>query len=36
MNGGGAITVEIELPANWDKLMAELGYPPLKEFFLEY
>jgi hypothetical protein len=26
-------THEIKLPANWDKLMEDLGYPPLKNFF---
>ena len=30
MPGGGYATIEIELPRNWNKLMAELGYPPLK------
>jgi len=35
LNGGAAVTVEIKLPANWDELMAELGYRPLHEFFLE-
>ncbi len=25
---------EIKLPAKWDKLMADLGYPPLKNFYL--
>jgi hypothetical protein len=33
--GGSICTREIQLPAKWDKLMAELGYPPLKDFFLE-
>lgn len=32
--GGRPVTIEIKLPANWDELMAELGYPPLSEFFL--
>ncbi len=32
MPGGGYATVRIELPRGWDKLMAELGYQPLKEF----
>lgn len=32
--GGNSITIEIKLPANWDQLMAKLGYQPLKEFFL--
>ena len=32
---GGYATVGIELPAQWDKLMAELGYRPLKEFYLK-
>jgi hypothetical protein len=26
---------EIKLPKNWDALMAKLGYPPLKEFFIK-
>lgn len=33
--GGGFALVKIELPANWDKLMAELGYKPLSEYFLK-
>ena len=35
MPGGGYSTIEIELPHNWDALMAEAGYKPLKEFFIE-
>ena len=35
MPGGGYATVKIELPRNWDKLMAELGHQPLKEFFVD-
>ena len=35
MPGGGVATIKIELPANWDKLMAELGYKPLKNFNLD-
>lgn len=35
MPGGGYATIEIELPRNWDKLMKELGYQPLKEFRLD-
>ena len=35
MPGGGYATVQIELPRNWDKLMADLGYLPLKEFCFE-
>lgn len=35
MPGGGNVTVRIELPANWDELMAELGYRPLSSFWLE-
>ncbi len=31
MPGGGYSTVKIELPKNWDALMAERGYRPLKE-----
>ena len=34
MPGGGYATVQIELPRNWNKLMEELGYKPLKEFYL--
>lgn len=34
MPGGNSATIEIKLPANWDELMANLGYRPLKEFFL--
>lgn len=34
MPGGGYATVAIDLPKNWDKLMEELGYKPLTEFFL--
>ena len=33
--GGGFVSVKIELPGNWDKLMAEAGYQPLKNFCLE-
>ena len=32
--GGGFATVKIELPKNWDKLMAAAGYKPLAEFRL--
>ena len=35
MPGGGCATVKIELPRNWDKLMEELGYQPLKEFYIK-
>lgn len=30
--GGGYATVKIDLPEQWDSLMAELGYRPLEEF----
>ena len=33
MPGGGYATIKIELPANWDSLMAELGYTPLRDYF---
>ena len=33
--GGGSAVVKIVLPRNWDKLMAERGYAPLKSFYLE-
>ena len=32
--GGSPATIAIKLPANWDTLMEDLGYRPLKEFFL--
>lgn len=35
MPGGGYATIKIELPSNWDELMAELGYRPLHEFYLK-
>ncbi len=35
MPGGGYGTVVIELPAAWDSLMAEKGYPPLSSMFLK-
>ena len=34
MPGGGYATVAIDLPKNWDRMMEELGYKPLTEFFL--
>lgn len=34
MPGGGFSTVSIELPADWDSLMAAKGYPALKDFYL--
>ena len=30
--GGGSATVKIELPRDWDRLMAERGYAPLENF----
>jgi len=33
--GGGFATVKIELPANWDALMAKAGYRPLRDFYLD-
>ena len=33
MPGGGYATIKIELPTNWDSLMAELGYTPLRDYF---
>ena len=33
--GGSHVTIEIELPANWGALMADRGYRPLKEFYLD-
>lgn len=35
MPGGGYATVKVELPRNWDALMMELGYRPLKEYWLD-
>jgi hypothetical protein len=35
MPGGGVSTVAVELPANWDELMEEKGYEPLRSFYLE-
>ena len=35
MPGGGMSTVEVELPADWDQLMEEKGYEPLRSFYLE-
>jgi len=35
MPGGGMSTVAVELPANWDALMEEKGYEPLRTFYLE-
>ncbi len=32
--GGGHATVKVEVPDNWDKLMAERGYKPLADFKL--
>ena len=32
--GGGSATIKVELPANWDKLMSERGYKPIKDFVL--
>jgi hypothetical protein len=32
--GGGFATIKIELPKNWDALMAAAGYRPLTEFYL--
>lgn len=35
MPGAGYATVRVELPAEWDQLMAERGYDPLSDFFLQ-
>jgi hypothetical protein len=35
MPGGSNVTIEIQLPADWDVLISELGYRPLNEFFLK-
>ena len=33
--GGGSVTVKVELPKNWNRLMSERGYAPLSTFFLD-
>ena len=33
--GGGYATVKIQLPENWDELIAPMGYEPLATFYLE-
>jgi len=35
MPGGGNATIRIELPRDWSKRMADLGYKPLESFYLE-
>lgn len=35
MPGGASVTIGIELPANWDTLMKEMGYLHLSNFFLK-
>ena len=35
MPGGAMSTVAVELPEAWDELMEELGYEPLRSFYLE-
>ena len=35
MPGGGYKTIAIELPKAWEELMTELGYAPLKEFYVK-
>lgn len=35
MPGGSMSTVAVELPADWDQLMEEKGYQPLRTFYLE-
>ncbi len=32
--GGETVTIKVELPGNWDRLMADRGYAPLSSFFL--
>ena len=32
--GGGFKIIKLELPENWDQLMNELGYDPLRNFYL--
>ena len=33
--GGGFTSIKIQLPANWDELMAKAGYKPLSSFHLK-
>ncbi len=35
MPGGGYATVKIQLPENWDELIAPMGYEPLEHFYLQ-
>ena len=35
MPGGAMSTVAVELPEAWDELMEELGYEPLRSFYLD-
>jgi len=35
MPGGGYVTIRIELPENWDALVAPLGYEPLRNFYID-
>jgi len=35
MPGGGYVTVQIELPDNWDELVAPLGYEPLSSYYID-
>lgn len=35
MPGGGYVTIQIELPDNWDELVVPLGYEPLSTFYLK-
>lgn len=32
--GGGFVSIKIELPENWDKLVTGIGYQPLHKFYL--
>lgn len=35
MPGGGYVTIQIELPENWDELVAPLGYEPLSSYYID-
>lgn len=35
MPGGGYVTIQIELPENWDDLVAPLGYEPLSTYYID-
>lgn len=34
MPGGSYVTIKVELPKNWDQLVKDLGYQPIRSFYL--